>query len=201
MPRFTFLLLSIFALHLSVAAQLSARDEKTVEETFASGGDIQLRLGADDYKIVPSDRNVIVVSWYASKNRDDKVRVSISTSGSKATVQTRFPRSFRNRPTLTIQIPLRSNLKVRLSAGDLTVGPVEGNLDVEVHAGDLRLDVLSPEQFGSVDASTRIGDLDSGPFTQQQKGWLGHGIKWQGAGAYRLHAHVGTGDLVIAAAP
>ncbi len=82
-----------------------------------------------------------------------------------------------------------------------TVGPVEGNLDVEVHAGDLRLDVVSVEQFGSVDASTRIGDLDTGPFKQQQKGWLGHHMRWQGSGTYDLHAHVGTGDLVIAAAP
>jgi len=197
--RLIFVMFSILALGATVAAQTASTvgGMKTVEKTFADGGDLQLRLSADDYKVVPTNDDRIIVSWDASKDRNGKVRVTINTSGAQATVQTNFPHDFPNRPALTIQIPSRSNVKVRLSAGDLTVGPVEGNLDVEVHVGDLHLEIHDPTRFASVDASTRIGDLKPGPFNQNKQGWLGRTLKWQGNGSYKLHAHVGTGDLTI----
>src|SRR5215813_2586589 len=200
--RFTFVIFCIVALGPTFAAQTASPVgvKKTVEKAFASGGDVQLRLSADDYKVVPTNDDRIIVSWDASKDLNGRVRATIHTSGSQATVQTNFPRDFRKRPALTIQIPSRSNVKVRLSAGDLTVGPVEGNLDVEVHVGDLRLEIHDPERFASVDASTTVGELMPGPFKQNPKGWLGGALKCQGSDAYKLHAHVGTGDLIIAAA-
>lgn len=199
MWRFTFVIFSIVVLGPTVVAQGASTvgDKKTVEKTFTGGGDIRLRLSADDYEVVPTNDDRIIVSWDASKDRNGKVRVTINKSGSQATVQTNFPRHFRKRPTLTVRIPSRSNVKVRLSAGDLTIGPVEGNLEVELHVGDLRLEIRDPERFASVDVSTTIGDLNPGPFNQNPKGWLGHALKWQGTGTYQLHAHVGTGDLIM----
>jgi len=44
-----------------------------------------------------------------------------------------------------------------------------------------------------VDASTHAGDV-AAPFGQPH-GWIGNSLKYQGTGAYRIHAHTLAGDV------
>jgi hypothetical protein len=80
--------------------------------------------------------------------------------------------------------------------GDLNVEGIEGDKDVELTGGSLTLRAGNPQDYGPVDASVYAGGLNPGPFADSQGG-LFNSFKRQGPGRYRLHAHVGAGDLTL----
>ena len=53
-----------------------------------------------------------------------------------------------------------------------------------------------PEDYGHVDMSVNVGEVDADIFGDS-KGGLFRTISRDAAGKYRLHAHVGTGQLNI----
>jgi hypothetical protein len=97
---------------------------------------------------------------------------------------------------ITIEVPKASDLYVRMPFGDLTVEGVSGDKDVELHAGDLVISVGEAADYGHVDASVGAGDLSAGPFGESKDG-LFRSFEKTGTGRYKLHAHVGAGDLIL----
>jgi hypothetical protein len=73
---------------------------------------------------------------------------------------------------------------------------VTGNKDVELHAGQLNISVDKPEEYGHVDVSVNAGELQAAAFGDS-KGGLFRSISRDMSGKYRLHAHVGTGQLSV----
>jgi DUF4097 and DUF4098 domain-containing protein YvlB len=92
-----------------------------------------------------------------------------------------------------LRIPAHVNLYVRVSAGDVSIDPVEGSLDVETHAGDIRIKLPEHMDLGMVDASTHAGDVNA-PFGKPH-GWIGGKLEYDGGGKYRIHAHTLAGDI------
>lgn len=168
---------------------------KTEEREFAPGGSLKISLRAGDLKIVKGEdpRHIHLRIKLDPRNGDiDKdVRVRFDVHGSEAEIQIKGPS--RNGVNAEIEIPSPTNLQVRMTAGDLHVEGVEGDKDLELHFGDLQVEPCSEFDYGPIDASTHIGDVQS-PFGKT-KGWLGQSLKSQGNGRYRLHAHVGIGDI------
>jgi hypothetical protein len=164
----------------------------SLERAFAPGGDIHMNLSAGDYRISGATENRIHVLWKVRDARDlPRVRVQADIKGSEAMLATD---GVRNGFEVEIHVPTRSGLRVRLSAGDLTVGGIEGNKDIELHAGDLTIDVGRAEDYSRVDASLWAGDLEAPPFNVSKSG-LFRSFDWKGSGAYTLHAHLKAGDL------
>jgi len=93
-------------------------------------------------------------------------------------------------------VPRHSDLWVRLTAGDMKIESIEGNKDVEAHAGDLEIQIAHPEEYGYRDASVLAGDIDASAFNISKEG-LFRSFQQKGPGKYRLHAHLGAGDLTI----
>jgi hypothetical protein len=87
-------------------------------------------------------------------------------------------------------------LYVRMPAGDLTVEGVSGDKDVELHFGDLTIAVGNAADYSHVDASVMSGDLEAAPFGESHGG-LFRSFEKSGSGKYKLHAHVGAGDLTL----
>ena len=58
-----------------------------------------------------------------------------------------------------IEVPRKTDLRVRMSAGELSIGDVEGNKDIEIIAGNLKLNSLRPQDYARADFSVRIGDV------------------------------------------
>jgi hypothetical protein len=83
-----------------------------------------------------------------------------------------------------------------MSAGELSIGDVEGNKDVEIIAGNLELNSLRPQDYAQADFSVRIGDLYA-PLSKAAKSGLWRSFKTEGPGKYHLHAHVGVGDMTL----
>lgn len=185
---------SVFAALLVCLAAVPAHAQNTGhgEAEFVSGGDIRFDLSAGDYDIVAAHDSFIRVSWRSDHGEDaNKVDVGFHIVGRTATISTKGPH---NNMHYTIEAPKSSNLTVRLSAGDLHMAGIEGSKDVQIHAGDLRIAVGDPSHYGQVDLSVNAGDINASPFGGNKDG-LFRSYHWTGKGSYRLHVHLGAGDI------
>ncbi|MGH9702525.1 MAG: hypothetical protein ACRD4K_04035, partial [Candidatus Acidiferrales bacterium] len=102
----------------------------------------------------------------------------------------------RNNIEIVVEIPRKTNLWVRMPAGELDVHGVIGDKDVELHAGDMTVGTGDPEQYAQVDASVTSGSLDADRFGVS-KGGLFRSFKKSGSGSLHLHVHVGAGQLTL----
>jgi hypothetical protein len=188
----------LFASLIFSAAFLIAQSENIeqvgkspVEAKLAPGGKIRMDLCPGGVEITGHDEHTLRVSYDASNGHDD-VRVRIQVMGDHADLRvTGCPH---NNFRLTIEVPQSANLHVRMFAGEMTVNGVAGNKDVELHFGELNLNIGDSADYGHVDASVLSGDLEARPF-DVSKGGLFRSFEWTGPGKYRVHAHVGAGEI------
>ena len=175
------------------AAEPDPSGAPQAQEKFAPGGYIRLHLSPGGYTITGSDSDTIQVTCQAeNSDRLKQVKVQIRASASSADVSiTDTPH---NNFQATISVPRRSHLRVRLFAGEVIIGDVEGDKDVEVGAGRIEVRVPHPEQYGRRDASVRAGSIEASAF-DISKGGLFRSFDQKGPGKYRLHAHVSTGEI------
>jgi hypothetical protein len=93
-----------------------------------------------------------------------------------------------------IELPKSAALYVRMFAGQLYVRNVTGDKNVELSFGQLNIDAGKSEDYASVDASVNSGAIDASPF-DIHKGGLFRSFDQTGPGKYKLHAHVGAGQI------
>jgi len=155
---------------------------------------LEIELGSGDYQIVASASDSIVVVYEEGNPADlRKVEVQIGSGHGQNHLRIAGPKSNFH---AVIEIPRKTDLRVRMRAGGLSIGDVEGNKDIEVGAGNLELNALRPQDYARTDFSVRIGDVYAPLFKTAKSGFL-RSFKTVGPGKYRLHAHVGVGDLTL----
>ena len=189
---------TLFAILLLNTAFVSAQDAKIeelgkspVEAKFASGGRIRMDLCSSGIEIVGTDDSAVRVSYYPQR---DSVLVRLQISGDRADL--RLTGCPHNNFQARIEIPKSSALYVRMMAGQLDVWDVTGDKDVELSFGQLNLDVGKAEQYARVDASVNSGQIEASAFAVS-KGGLFRSFDQRGPGRYRIHAHVGAGQLEL----
>src|SRR5215831_6078896 len=169
--------------------------EAQVQEKFSPGGFIRLHLSPGGYTITGGDANAILITYTA---RDPealkKVKASIRTSATTAEVS--VSDSPHNNFQATIEVPPLSDLRARMLAGEIIIDGVEGNKDVEVDYGRIEIKISKPQEYGKRDASVRAGSIEASAF-DVSKGGLFRSFEQRGAGKYRLHAHVTTGEIQL----
>ena len=172
---------------VSVRAQSAG---SPVEKDFVSGGKIEITLESGDYHVRASSDSRIHVRWNEASARD--VRVKLTTNGKSADL--RVENTPHNNFHATIEVPALTDVRIRLTAGNLEMAGIKGDKDIEANAGNLNISVGSSNDWGDVDASVTAGDLHA-PAFQTASGGLFRSFKWKGPGKYRLHAHLMAGDL------
>jgi hypothetical protein len=190
-------LLALLLFNSAVLAAQQARieevDKSPVETKFSPGGQLHLDLCSSWVEVRGIDDNKVRV-FYFQGHRTANVRVRLETEGSRADLLvTGCPH---NDFELTIEVPKSSDLYVRMFAGELEVRGVTGNKDVQLHAGQLTMEIGDSADYAHVDASVNSGELDATPFGVS-KGGLFRSFERSGPGKYRLHAHVGAGQLEL----
>jgi hypothetical protein len=172
-------------------------DRNRIEQPFDAGGSVRLNLASGDYDVRAGDDDRIVVRWSAddeARVKDlRKMSVDLHVDGRTATVSTDGPTKH---VRFTIEIPARSDLYLRLTAGDVEVQGIEGNKDIRMTAGDLTIGVR-PGTLSRAHASVTFGDLDARPLGIE-KGGIKRSFDWIGRGRYTLDARVFAGDLTLA---
>jgi hypothetical protein len=178
-------------------------ETKTQSLEFAPGGSLRIRLGTGDLRIVKGTDNRHINLRYVpkSKHKDfaSQVRLRFEVHGPEAEIEFKAPHG--GEIDTEVEVPSPTNLEVRLSVGDIRVEGIDGNKDVQVHVGDLKVDLGPQSTYWKAEASTHIGDIDGQPSWGQPKGWLGHSLRFQGDGQYRLRVHAGIGDINLSSQP
>ena len=180
---------AIFVAVFQVAGGLQGQTVGSpVEKDFVSGGKVEMTLESGDYEVSPSSDNRIHVRW----NEANKgIAVKLTTNGKSADLRVEnTPNNFHAR----IEVPAATDLRIRMTAGNLRVGEIKGDKDIEMNAGDLRVAVGNANEWREVDASVTAGDVNAAPF-QARTGGLFRSIRWKGPGKYRLYIHVMAGDV------
>ena len=184
---------ALTVLGASIGAQ-SPSSGIPVDKPFPKAGTIRMSLAAGDYQISGRGDERIRVSWRADRpEQGANIRAAAEIRGNAATVTTG---GFRNGVHFVIDVPARSDIEIELSAGDLEVRGIEGSKRIESWAGDVSIDVGQPDQYRSVEASVRAGDLRAKPF-KVSKGGLFRSFSWTGKGPYSLKAKLFAGDLTL----
>jgi hypothetical protein len=164
-----------------------------VDKPFVAGGSIVMQLASGEYEVVPAPDNHIRVTLSGNVG---STKTDVVITGQQAGITVSNTPSQGNFHA-KIEIPKSADLKVSFTAGDLTVGPITGNKNIEATAGDVKIDVGNADDYGSVDAAVRVGDLAAGPFGGKKQSFIGQNLTWTGKGKYRLHAKLGVGDLKL----
>lgn len=191
---------------LALCAGVGAADSKIKVEArgledhpfttdFASGGRLRMYLRSGDFHIVGTDDSKITVrATGRNAYKADDVRVRLE--GSDKFADLTISGGPKNDLEITIEIPRKTGLYVRMPAGDLDFRNVVGDKDAELHAGDLTIEVGNASDYSRVEASVYTGDLQAPPFGESHSG-LFRSFHKEGNGRYYLHAHVGAGDLTL----
>jgi hypothetical protein len=181
--------LAAFVVFALVTASTVAREE-VVEQGFSPGGTVVLELSAGGYEIVGTPDNRIRVDWRKSDSRS--VNVDVDVKGREATISIDGPLT--KGAEAVIEVPQRTRLVVKLSAGELLIRRVEGSKDVSAGAGEIDIEIGGREQYRRVDASVNIGELNAGAFDVNKGGFF-RSFTWAGKGQYDLRAHLTVGEL------
>lgn len=181
--------------YAQTASTQNSATSNSLERNVDSGASVRMDLEAGDYEIRGGTQNKIHVRWQArTPEKLAEAKVIVDAQGRQATIKVRRPGGSNADFKVLIELPARADVFVRLSAGDLRMKGIEGSKDVELHAGDLDMDIGDPASYGAIDASVKAGDLNAEAFHVSKGGLFRH-FRQQGKGSYRLHAHVGAGDL------
>jgi hypothetical protein len=162
---------------------------------FKSGGKLRMYLRSGDFRVIGGADNKItvhVMGENAYRASDLRVRLEGSNDLADLTISG----GPKNGLEVTIEVPRKTSLFVRMPAGNLELRQIIGDKDAELHAGELMIDVGEPSDYSRVDASVYSGGLEARPFGESHGG-LFRSFHKEGNGRYHLHAHVGAGDLTL----
>jgi hypothetical protein len=180
----------------SLGAFQDSKSSDSLERTFVANGRISMDLSAGEYRISGTPDNRIRMTWDVGDAwRLSKVTARADVQGSTARILTDGPS---NNFKVTMQVPSKADLYIRLTAGELRLDKVEGSKDIQLHAGELHIDVNRAEDYAAVDASVWAGEIHAEPFHVLKEG-LFRSFNWKGSGPYRLHASLKAGEVWLSA--
>ena len=182
----------LLAAGFCVSAFLQAQNKtNATEKPFVSGGKIDMRLDGGSYEIRAAAGNQIRVTLSGNTGN---AKIDLGTNGSHADVKvTDTPH---NNFQATIEVPKAADLVVRLTGGNLVIAAITGNKDVESYGGNVQIAVGDPNEYASVDAAVKAGDIHANVFGGSKSGLLQQ-FTWSGHGKYTLRAHLGAGNLEL----
>ena len=198
--RTPFLLVGVLALSAAVPAAQTKLDVKDIENhpfttDFNSGGKLRMYLRSGSFHIIGGADNKITVR-ITGRNADNASDMRVQLEGSNYSADLTVSGGPKNDLEVTIEIPKKTGLFVRMPAGNLELHHITGDKDAELHAGELIIDVGDASDYSRVDASVYSGGLEASPFGESHGG-LFRSFHKEGNGRYHLHAHVGAGDLTL----
>jgi hypothetical protein len=198
--RTPFLLATVLALSVSSGAAQTKLDVRDIENhpftaDFHSGGKLRMYLRSGDFRILGGADNKITVR-VTGRNAYRAGDLRVQLEGSSDAADLTVSGGPKNELEVTIEVPKKTGLYVRMPAGNLELHHVTGDKDAELHAGELIIEVGDPSDYSRVDASVYSGGLEANPFGESHGG-LFRSFHKEGNGRYHLHAHVGAGDLTL----
>jgi hypothetical protein len=163
-----------------------------VERAFPRGGRIVMDLSAGDYTVRGGAFDSIRVRWEArNSRRNDSVRTDVAVKGADATIRVRGPK---NDFHVTMDVPAIADIRMDVSAGEVSLRGIEGNKNVSMWAGEVTMEVGDAQLYRSVDTTVRFGEIQASPFGGSRGGIL-RSFHWNGSGKYTIVARLFAGEV------
>ena len=181
------------ALILTGLAAPTAAGQSTgkLERPFAPGRHLWMDLSSGAYIVQAGGDDKVIVRWDTKNPDSNNIKVSLDVRGNDAAIVTTGDSGhFR----IVVEVPARTDVTSRLSAGDFRIEGVSGNKDLSSWAGNVVVEVRRPEEYKSVSASVTAGDLNASAF-DVKKGGLFRSFSWKGPGTYTLEIRLTAGDV------
>lgn len=163
---------------------------KPFETKQASAGNISMTLRAGEIEVVGTKANALRITCNIG-NRNDAARVKISFAAGRIRVQGGPDRDVNYR----IEVPEKTGVVIRATAGDLRVKGLIEDKDIELRAGNLTIDVGDPGSYKVAEGNVLAGNISERPFGSAKDGLFRRFRKENRSGQYRLHAELLAGDL------
>jgi hypothetical protein len=177
----------LIALPLSLYGQSVGTCANPFEAPLSPGREIAMNLRSGDITIVGAEGAVLRVSCTVSRD------IRISFAADHLTIRGGPDKEVHIR----IEIPRSMNLRVRCTAGDLTVSGISGDKDVELNAGNLTIAVGDAGVYRHAEGSVLAGNISASAFGVENDGLFRSFKKDNPAGHYRLHASLLAGNLTL----
>jgi hypothetical protein len=183
---------------LPAFAQAKSPCSQTVNVPLQSRAVLQIDSKPAGLEIVATDTDELHVSCTASTSDtagDVSLHFSPTANGGKLSIK--GPEFHHNGDGIQvkIEVPRRTNLAVRMFAGEVKVEGVKGDKDIEIGAGQITISPIHESDYRSVNASVSIGEVQARAFGVDKGGFFRSFKKKSATGDYRLEAHVTTGQI------
>ena len=155
-------------------------------------------------EIVGTDDETIHVSCTANDEENAKrvtLRFSSTPNGGKLAIEGPHLQHGNNNLQVRIEVPRRTNLRVRMFAGEVKVEEIKGDKDIELGAGQITITAIHERDYRTVSASVGVGEVNAPAFNANRGGFFRSVAKSTATGDYRLHAHVTTGQIDLLGSP
>jgi hypothetical protein len=162
---------------------------------YPSGRQLNLHVRSGDVRVVGGNDNKVSVRVEAN-DMDKAQEVKVFFERLDNSAELNISGGPKNDVRITVEVPKSTGLFVRMPFGELEISDVTGDKDVQLRAGELIIHVGNPADYSHVDASVTSGGLEAPPFGEDHGG-LFRSFQKSGNGKYKLHAHVGAGDLTM----
>lgn len=149
-------------------------------------------------QIVGTDREELHVSCTAASGEtaeDVTLHFSPTASGGRLSIEGPHLGHGDNNLEVKIEVPRRTNLSVRMFAGEVRVEEVKGDKDIDLGAGQITISSIHDGDYRSVNASVGVGEVQARAFGADKGGFFRSFSKNNPSGDYRLQAHVTTGEI------
>jgi len=184
----------IIALPCGLLAQSNGSCASPFEAAASPGREIAMNLRAGDITLVGTDAPFVRVSCVVRGAASDNARdIKISFAADHLTIRGGPDRDVHFR----IEIPRSMNLRVRCSAGNLTISDISGDKDIDLNAGNLTIAVGDAGTYRHAEASVLAGNISASAFGVEHDGLFRSFSKDNPAGRYRLRADLLAGNLTL----
>lgn len=156
-----------------------------------AGRHLTMHLRAGDVEIAGTPKPGLRVTCTSDAGEAGNIRISFAAGDLRT-----YGGPDRN-TRFRIEVPDKTNLVVRMTAGDMRVNGITGDKDIELRAGDLTIGIAHPEQYRVADGSVMAGNLNAAAFGIAKDGLFRRFRKENANGQYRLHVELLAGDLSL----
>jgi hypothetical protein len=188
----TVLVLCLAALPLA-AKEASGTCAQPFQVDVEPGERLLMHMRSGEVRITGTDESRIVVTCGFRDRDPSETKIAFRRSGGGP--ELRVSGGPDNNFHVTVQVPRRSNLYLRVPAGEIKVNGVVGHKDIEMHAGELAIEVGNPASYAHADASVWSGEINAPAFGVDKGGLFRSWSNDNPDGKYRLHAHVAAGEI------
>jgi hypothetical protein len=150
-------------------------------------------------EIVGTDADTLHVTCTSEdpeRARDISMRVAESPGNDKLEITGDYD-SHNSSLKIRVEVPHRTSVVLRMSAGQVDASDLKGNMDVELTAGQITMRGINGRDYRKVDASVDIGQVSAPAWGADKGGFFRSFTKNMLDGEFVLHAHVMTGQIEL----